>query len=287
MSVNKVNQSTGKLSPIAGGTLYADAPIGSIQAYGGSSAPWGWLLCQGQAISRTTYAELFNVIGTSFGSGDGSTTFNIPDLRGKTLVGYNSSETEFNAIGKTGGTKTVTLTVAQIPAHTHSLGYAGNIYAGNGPTGYWTDYDSPTTAYSRSTQANTGGGGAHNNLQPYNTVNYIIKATSIALPSDFEAAVDDKIADKVGKVVYQNSSIQSVTQTLEPNSLYLGTMYGGASDDGNYRFVELIHTGTSSIYMTFVLKAASHVSSSYELGTLNYTIQCNNTTLRACIYKLF
>ena len=113
MSVNKVNQSTGELSPIAGGTLYADAPVGSIQAYGGTTAPWGWLLCQGQAVNRATYAELFGVIGTSFGVGDGSTTFNVPDLRGKTLVGYNSSESEFNTLGKTGGEKTHKLTITE------------------------------------------------------------------------------------------------------------------------------------------------------------------------------
>ncbi len=62
-------------------------PIGSILAYSGASAPTGWVLCDGAAISRTTYATLFAAIGTSFGTGDGSTTFNVPDLRGRVLVG--------------------------------------------------------------------------------------------------------------------------------------------------------------------------------------------------------
>ena len=74
MSVNEVNKQTGDTSKIAGGTLYADAPIGAILAFGGATAPAGWLLCQGQAVSRTTYAALFAAIGTAFGAGDGSTT---------------------------------------------------------------------------------------------------------------------------------------------------------------------------------------------------------------------
>lgn len=62
-------------------------PIGSILAYSGSSAPSGWVMCDGAAISRTTYATLFGAIGTSFGVGDGSSTFNVPDLRGRVMVG--------------------------------------------------------------------------------------------------------------------------------------------------------------------------------------------------------
>jgi hypothetical protein len=72
---------------IAGGTLYTDTPIGSIVPYGGTTAPSGWLLCQGQAISRTTYSDLFSAIGTTFGAGNGSTTFNLPDLREATTKG--------------------------------------------------------------------------------------------------------------------------------------------------------------------------------------------------------
>ena len=62
-------------------------PIGAILAYSGASAPSGWVLCDGAAISRTTYATLFANIGTNFGAGDGSTTFNVPDLRGRVIVG--------------------------------------------------------------------------------------------------------------------------------------------------------------------------------------------------------
>ncbi len=82
MSHNKVNPVTGELEQIAGSTLtaiYADAPLGVILPYGGDAAPTGWLLAEGQAVSRTEYAALFAVIGTKYGEGDGSTTFNLPD----------------------------------------------------------------------------------------------------------------------------------------------------------------------------------------------------------------
>jgi len=94
MPVYEYNASSNKLNLVAGATLYADAPIGSIQAYGGTTAPSGWLLCQGQKVSRTTYADLFAAIGTAFGTGDGSTTFNVPDLRESAPVGVGENGTQ-------------------------------------------------------------------------------------------------------------------------------------------------------------------------------------------------
>lgn len=88
-------------------------PIGKIDMYAGSTAPAGWLLCDGSAISRTTYASLFAVIGTTYGTGDGSTTFNVPNLQGKFPIGANTTYT----LGGTGGS--TTLTTDNLPAHTH------------------------------------------------------------------------------------------------------------------------------------------------------------------------
>lgn len=86
MSVQKNKKQSRGLQLIAGGTLWADCPIGTIIAYSGSTAPDGWLLCQGQEISRTEYVDLFAVIGTKFGPGDGSSTFNVPDLSESVLA---------------------------------------------------------------------------------------------------------------------------------------------------------------------------------------------------------
>lgn len=105
------------------------SPIGMITAYAGSTAPTNWQLCYGQAISRTTYSSLFAVLGTTYGAGDGSTTFNLPDLRGRTVAGVdNMGGTDAgrlstaNTLGTTTGTETVTLTSAQsgVPAHAHA-----------------------------------------------------------------------------------------------------------------------------------------------------------------------
>lgn len=84
-----------------------------------SSAPTGYLVEDGAAVSRTTYAALFAVIGTTYGAGDGSTTFNLPDSRGRVMVNKNPADTEFDTMGEKYGTKTETLSIAQMPSHTH------------------------------------------------------------------------------------------------------------------------------------------------------------------------
>ena len=93
----------------------ASSVTGAVQLFAGSSAPSGWLICNGQAISRTTYAALYAVIGTTYGAGDGSTTFNVPNLVNKTVRGSNS-------LGKTGGSDTITLSTTNLPAHSHGVG---------------------------------------------------------------------------------------------------------------------------------------------------------------------
>lgn len=89
--------------------VVVSSPVGIIQMWPTTSAPIGYLLCDGTAVSRTTYAALFAVIGTTYGVGDASTTFNVPNAKGKFPVGYNASETEFDAMGDTGGAKTINL----------------------------------------------------------------------------------------------------------------------------------------------------------------------------------
>lgn len=151
-------------------------PIGSIIPYGSSTTPSNWLKCDGSAVSRTTYSELFSVIGTLYGSGDGSTTFNLPNLKGKVTIGQDTTDSDFNTIGKTGGEKTHTLTISEMPKHTHGV-----------PQSHPYNYDATEhytlvrqssnklTEYNVDTSA-TGGGEAHNNMPPYIVTNYIIKA---------------------------------------------------------------------------------------------------------------
>lgn len=147
--------------------------IGTIIQWASNTLPTGWLLCDGSAVSRTTYADLFDVIGTTFGSGDGSTTFNLPDLRGRVAVGK-SSETEFDTLGETGGSK-------ELQAHTHGirLEYGTNTNLDQNPAVGNKQQVTNNTDYPYRTYATeTTGTGDSGNLQPYIVVNYIIKATT-------------------------------------------------------------------------------------------------------------
>jgi len=237
--------------------LNVSTVLGIISPYAGFIAPTGWLLCDGSAVSRVTYAGLFGLINPSLGTvtmtlaspavvsllshglvlddiiyftttgalptgvaintryyiistgltadafqfsatkggvainssvsqsgvhtlrrspygvGDGTTTFNIPNLKGSVIVGRDSTQTEFNTVGETGGAKTHTLDTTEIPSHSHTTtAFSPSGTGGNSPA--WTTSNiAGTTAV---TNSSTGGGGAHNNLQPYITLNYIIKA---------------------------------------------------------------------------------------------------------------
>lgn len=148
----------------------ASIPTGTIAAFAAAAAPTGYLICDGTAVSRATYAALFAVVATTYGIGDGSTTFNLPDLKGKVIVGFSAGETEFDVLGETGGEKTHLLTVPEIPSHTHPT------IINRGQGGSSTMSESGNAAYNwNGNSGATGGGGAHNNLQPYMALNFIIK----------------------------------------------------------------------------------------------------------------
>jgi len=155
---------------LAAMTSQALSPVGSVISFAGSEAPAGWLLCDGTAYSRTTYSALFAVTGTAYGNGNGSTTFNVPDLRGRVSVGLDATDENLaaaDALGEAGGEETHTLSVAEIPPHSHQV-YTPGISGSGIVLGYGANWADGYIG-------NTGGGGSHNNLQPYLTFNAIIK----------------------------------------------------------------------------------------------------------------
>lgn len=159
-------------------------PPGVLAPYAGTAAPSGWLLCHGQAVSRTTYAALFDAIGTTYGAGDGSTTFVLPDLRGRVAAGKDNmggsaasrltsggSGVDGATLGASGGAQTHTLTEAQMPVHDHDMTALGSRNLASGGGDVVAEQGSPQSM----TTAQRGGGAAHNNTQPTLILNYIIR----------------------------------------------------------------------------------------------------------------
>lgn len=175
---------------------------GTILPFGGTSVPTGFLLCYGQAISRSTYADLFAVVGTTYGAGDGSTTFNVPDLRGRVAAGQDdmggssanrltgqSGGVDGDGLGNAGGLETHTLVTSEMPSHAHRIwsssgGGSGSSVAGFGSSSVSTAcglipiggssayYDTFNAGHA--VMEGTGSDGAHNNVQPTLIVNYMI-----------------------------------------------------------------------------------------------------------------
>lgn len=183
------------------GLSVAVCPTGAVIPYAGDTEPSGWLLCAGQSLSRVTYAALFAVIGTTYGSVDGD-SFTLPDLRGRVVAGQDdmggtsanrltaqTGGVDGDVLGASGGAETHTLTTAQMPAHNHfvaanvstssgspSLSNSQQIVWSNSTGGSGTyNLNGTSTAATIGLTSSTGGGAAHNNVQPTIILNYIIK----------------------------------------------------------------------------------------------------------------
>lgn len=165
--------------------LPSSFPSGTMNPYAGLTEPSGWLFCDGRSLSTTTYAALYAAIGTTYGS-VGAGYFNIPDARGRVLVGRDDMGTMGTAnrittagsgisgttLGASGGEQAHTLTTSEIPAHTHTFLINNRDYSGSG--GSNANYQAGA-AGSTITTSSTGGGLGHNNVQPTIIVNMIIK----------------------------------------------------------------------------------------------------------------
>lgn len=264
-----INKKTKAENVGVGGEATGDTlPIGATIEWHSDIIPENWLLCDGQAVSRTDYAELFNVLGTKFGTGDGSTTFNLPDVQGKVAVGKDENDTDFDELGKTGGEKEHTLTITEMPDHSHkadSLVYWGNT-AVNGLAGasgtYWT-------VGNRSTES-TGGNQPHNNLQPHIVCNFIIKAkqssglVATVVDNLNSASETDALSARQGKILNERTSKKILWEnttnlnTFEQQEIILN------SSDYDYLIIHSYRNHSGN------LKSVSCIVEKGKMGDLTY-----------------
>lgn len=280
-----------------------DLPIGSQFAYSSvTNIPEGCLVCDGSAVSRTDYSELFAVIGTTYGEGDGSTTFNLPDKRGRVSVGLDTTQTEFNTLGKHIGEKTHTLTIDEMPNHDHYITAADQAATGNqigSPRPYSTSGPN-----NRKTEP-VGGNQPHNNIQPSEVDIWLIKAkqkainvlpdaiiyngldstsTTNALSANMGNVLNEKISQSIGSQV---GDIVVMPTNTSPASRLGGTWelidkeFKSLLDNTNSYF-----TATDNVELldAYVMRAGHNIKmrisfynkvalgdSTVDIGTVDYT----------------
>ena len=270
-------------------------PAGSIMAWGTNTPPANWLIADGSAVSRSTYSSLFAVIGTQYGAGNGTTTFNLPDLRGRVPVGRNGGT--FGTLAGTGGAETHSLSVGEMPNHTHTFSgttasdgaHQHNIYLGSTQLGYTNSTASvgsglgamlggnnnfiagtPGSAHAHSfsgTTAAAGSGTAHNNLQPYLVVNYIIKATA------GWTAGDSELATRLGAVETASATTNRAGLVpVVPASVVTGAGSASVSANGTVTFANastvLVNSAFSSTFSNYRIVLNINVATNdYDLGS--------------------
>jgi microcystin-dependent protein len=214
-------------------------PIGGIIAYAASGAPPnGWLACDGSAVSRTLYADLFAAIGTTYGAGNGSTTFTLPDSRGRTVVGAGQGTSLTNRVlAATGGEENHALSIAELAAHSHTINdpghnhllyqavlatSGGGSYAAQNPTtgAYYSSGNSATGV----TAQNTGSGTAHNTMMPFIVWQWIIRASYIGVTGSTPLAdtTQNGLLKKVSGLTTDFVDGTNNCQSLTPRPVILG-----------------------------------------------------------------
>lgn len=219
---------------ISGDTL----PIGTMILWSGTNTPQNWLLCDGREVSRETYNELFAIIGTTWGAGDGSTSFNLPNYTDRFPIGAGGDVD----LAETGGEKEVTLTVEQIPSHSHTLyaqttGGSNSVVPRVASSGTWDD----------NKISSTGGGQAHNNMPPYTGSYYIIKAKQ-------SAGVVAAVVDTLESTSKTDALSANMGKKLGARVMPVTLFDGDVATDGspitlsdnyeNYEYIEVYATTT-------------------------------------------
>lgn len=223
MSVNVYNKTEDKLVPVAGATVYADNPIGSIIPYGGSQPPSGWLICDGRSLSKSNYFDLFRVIGYNFGGSD--STFNIPDLRNRAAMGagttgalgasqsaqlpnitgkIDNKRGTFGVMGFSSGTGSFTGALKGSEAK-------GAVYTGQQNTSACKVVTLDASNSDASTDINGNNVYTNNGeTRPANVrLNFIIKAKQTPVPTDFSESLVGYVGEESNYNLYPWSDVKS------------------------------------------------------------------------------
>lgn len=262
------------------GGLIDVLPVGTMLPYGSSETPDNWLSCDGSEVSRTTYSHLFAVIGTSYGEGDGSTTFNLPDKRGRVSVGYDPDQELFAQVGAHVGANTHTLTIDEMPNHSHDMddstyGNQKNVMGirsdGGGGTHKVPQFQY-TNSYSVYRPTWVGGGKAHSILQASEVDHWIIKAYPLSNPEGYldslpiGSIIDyegDEIPEGFEQVIGYNRDILRASlseNTTMPTDAYATIPFDVISADTiNYNGTFSLKDGVVTIHADDVLKARVYV----------------------------
>lgn len=245
-------------------------PIGAILPFSGDIIPNGWLLCDGSVIEQEDYPELFEVLAGKYGI-ISREEIRLPDLRGKVTVGKDSTDADFDTLGNTGGEKTHTLTVNEMPKHSHNFQFdqteGSNITAVKVGT---------NNTYGKAT-SETGGDQPHNNLQPYIVTNYIIKA-KMTVAIEGEIIQEDGTASETN--VYSSVAMDNKIQALKRVTLYenaSGTNTTLTLNDSvaNYEDIEIFYKSNDNAYSSVKVNNANNKN----IVLINMTPNTTNNVL--------
>lgn len=306
MGLYKVDETTADLTLVAGGTLYADAPVGTIFEYGGTTAPSGYGLCKHQAVSRMEYAELFGRIGTTYGSGDGSTTFNLPDktqlkqdytVKTQLDTWRNSledgSESHTFTIDKdgsyyfevvlsnaTGGKQSNNITITGNNDLVCSWGYIGSNAILQNKTIFLK-----AGTYVVTHLCETAGIGGTSVVTVYSTRNepvgsYIIKMKHTPVPADFMDAVDEAInTSNVAKMLPYSFNKSSNISAFNRKFVHEGNSLSWTATHSGRLTLRLLKNGDG--YSLYLYKNTNTLMDSYDnfFGTDSQSSGCTQASI--------
>lgn len=256
----QVDQKVDDIQAMSGDTY----PIGTMAPYGGNDIPANWLLCNGQEVSRVVYSELFSKIGTLWGEGNGTTTFNVPNMSGCIPIGLDADDTNFDTVGKKYGEKTHALTVDELASHAHNISNDGYFATSASTTASSVAFGPNASKGSIKQTASTGKGNAHNNIQPSATSNYIIKAknsvglvgnvTNVSSTSTQDAYSCDYVNRLVNEseiILYESASGTTGNVPLSKTSTnfkYIEIFFH--SDSNNYSSIKVVNPNGKLVVLT-------------------------------------